>query len=544
MAQTETEEDFDPFGAVPIDTGGFDSHDKFLGIGLEEEEDAYDRPPMLDIPDDTPDFDSEELLQGIGSSTTMLYDEDNDEEVVLPSRETLPSFQQNTSPTRPSREPTFRIPPEGLRVGELEDLSKIERDILDAINKRNNDEEDGKGVQDDSLPTSPRTPSQRPPFVRPALPEPKETTGDEPTQQYPPSRRSTGDIPVTGPSTDPLDYGKRPARAKRFFRDCDIGRDMVYQDHYGYPVELVPLAGFFIENPYAPLLDFGGGNIDFFGYPRDCPTGRPYGWLFDNMEVFVGTSGFGTRSDDIEDTSFGLHEGINWSGSFSPRFGLAAQFGVRAVQRTVNETNPLLEPESWNNGGTSQVFITTGIFRRAQSQPFQYGIVYDWMSDTKYRKRVAGVDAFNLGQVRTELSYRHCGGFTWGFRGAFGTTQYDIFSTPGYMTSAVSQAHGFFEKPLWCGSLAGFSAGGSAKGNAILSAFYDQPLSDKFSLKTGFTYMLPKDKTSTIDERNAWEAGITLTFHPHGGAFSKNCNPLRAMFDIAGNGAMIVSHRK
>ena len=56
--------------------------------------------------------------------------------------------------------------------------------------------------------------------------------------------------------------------------------------------------------------------------------------------------------------------------------------------------------------------------------------------------------------------------------------------------------------------------------------------------------MLPQDGKGTIDERNAWEAAITLTFHPHGGAFSKNCNPLRAMFDIAGNGSMIVSHKK
>jgi hypothetical protein len=328
---------------------------------------------------------------------------------------------------------------------------------------------------------------------------------------------------------------------------------MMFQDQYDCPVEMMPLAGFFVDNPCAPLFDFGGSDTDFFGYPRGCPPARPCGWLFDNMEVFAGGSGFGVRTDDIKETNFGLHEGINWSGSISPRFGLAAQFGVRAVQRTIDGTNPLLEEAEWNNGGRSQLFITTGVFRRAQSQPFQYGVVYDWMSDNKYQNRQAQsgklLDSFNLGQVRTELSYKCCSGFTWGFRGAFGTIRSDIFSQDAFLTRATTQGHGFFEKSLWCGSLAGFSAGGSAKGNAILSAYYDQPLSDKFSLKTGFTYMLPKngkDEASAFvdNERSAWEAAITLTFHPHGGAFSRNCNPLRAMFDVAGNGSMIVSHKK
>ena len=468
----------------------------------------------------------------------FLEEDDDGFEIPTP-RETLPTLQQNTSPGRSSRSPQFTFPTEPR----LEDIRgggerhPEENIILKELQER--------GFGQDEEPTAP-VPPTRPPSIRPTPQEllvppvvPKEPT-------YPPaqSTQPTPDESASGP----LDFGKHRAKAsKRFFRDCDVGQGMMFADQYGYPVEVAPLATFLVENPYAPLLDLGGSGVDFFGYQRGCPPARPCGWLFDNMEVFVGASGLGRRSIGIGETSYALHEGINWAGSLSPRFGLGAQFGVRAAQSTVevNTTNPLLAatPITWNDN-QSQVFITTGLFRRSQCQPFQYGVVYDWMSDSIYRNRrtTTGktLEAFNLGQVRTELAYKHCSGFTWGFRGAFGTGHYELF-TP-FKTRTVTQLHGFFEKPFWCGSLVGFSAGGAPKGSAILSTYYDQPLRDKFSLKAGFTYMLPQYK-DTVNERNAWEAAITLTFHPHGGAFSKNCNPLRAMFDIAGNGAMIVSHR-
>ena len=507
--------DDDPF--APVDDLNLLSPD-LVESGMTQDEVYYP-----DIPDNVlapSEYDNQTtILPGYRS------DEDDEEEVV---ELTLPGLQQNTEPGRSTRSP-FAIP-KNVNIDEAIGGRKHpdEAAIKDWL------EEQGKleSIEILTPPDKPTLPKKQ--LEKPVKPEPTSPTIEE-------------------PATDLSDYGKPQAKStKRFFRDCNVGRDMMFADQYGYPIEIAPFAGFFIEKPCAPLFDFGGSGIDFFGYQRHCPPVRPCGWLFDNMEVFAGTSGFGLRSDDIEETSFALHEGINWSGSVSPRFGLAAQFGIRAVQRTIDGTNPFFgEEETKWNGNKSQVFITTGLFKRAQSRPLQYGVVYDWMSDSVYRNRQMGeknLDTFDLGQLRTELSYRCCSGFTWGFRGTFGSTQYDLFSQAPYRTKATTQLHGFFEKPFWCGSLAGFSAGGTPKGNAILAAYYDQPLRDKFSLKAGFTYMLPQNAREKngipIDERNAWEAAITLTFHPHGGAFSKNCNPLRAMFDVAGNGSMIVSHKK
>ena len=539
LAQAEQEVPFlgnldDDDSFSPID--GFD----LPNINSNEEEDTHDQvyQDTLESSSETSGFDIEEYLQESDNQSTrqspsFLDDEEEDkfEIEIPPLRSTSPSPRQNTGTGQPSRLP-FTIPEKVSIEDVIGEQHPDEPGILDALRKSG-----GFG------------PTERVP-----TPVPPERTQSRPTPipQRPVDPEPTS--PITNvPTTDQLtghDYGKPQAKAtKRFFRDCNVGRDMMYDDQYGYgyPIEIAPFAGFFIENPCAPLFDFGGSGLDFFGYQRHCPPERPCGWLFDHMEVFAGTSGFGLRSDDIEETSFGLHEGINWAGSFSPRFGLAAQFGVRAVQRTVDGKNPLFgdEEKEWN-GNKSQVFITTGLFKRAQCHPLQYGVVYDWMSDNIYRNRQVGgrtLEVFNLGQVRTELSLRCCSGFTWGFRGAFGTTQSDVFSNVAYRARATTQLHGFFEKPFWCGSLVGFSAGGTPKGNAILSTYYDQPLRDKFSLKAGFTYMLPQGKNS-LDERNAWEAAITLTFHPHGGAFTKNGNPLRAMFDVAGNGSMIVSHQK
>ena len=539
-------QDDDPFGLVPTD------------FGTDEISPAEEQVPMYDLPGDyqeSSDSDRmEEFLQETDDSQTTvlpgLFDEEEEVESP-PSRKPLPTLQENTGTRRPSRQtPTFGIPSSGLDLDDLDIYTEEEKEILEKFRREEEIRQQKEKEYENTPKKTPGSGIAVPPVrIAPPLPDlvPNPIRTDDTPIRQDSLRQPTVDESVA--ST--LDAGKR--RARRVFQDCNVGRDMVFQDQHGSTIEMVPFAGFFVDNPCAPLFDFGGSGTDFFGYQRGCPSARPCGWLFDNMEVFAGACGFGLRSDDIKETNFGLHEGVNWSGSISPRFGVAAQFGVRAVQRTIDGTNPLLEEAEWTNNGGSQVFITTGIFRRAQSQPFQYGFVYDWMSDKKYQNRRTQngktLDSFNLGQFRTELSYRHCCGFTWGFRGAFGTSQSDLFAQDAYTTKATTQMHGFFEKPLWCGSLAGFSAGGSAKGNAILAAYFDQPLSDKFSLKSGFTYMLPKNgKNESVtfikDERNAWEAAITLTFHPHGGAFSKNRNPIRAMFDVAGNGSMIVSHKK
>ncbi len=581
QAQVTDPSQEDPFGPSALDTQGFDDFDPESLDFPPSETSSSDVPEGTPFPAQTgepvvvpledPAVDSELDLDGI------LEDDDEPLEITDPL-ETLPTLQQNrgattqgatgrttTTPTRPKptgiQDNPVLHPQRGMS---LDDLDKVdnpeERKILDVIREQ---AEKSRPAEIDSTSPQPKGPTKRPMVDVPSWePKGEETTTRPPTKTQPqpqpqptPQPTETVEQYPPQPTTEPMppvSPGKqRPAR--RGFQDCGVGPAMMFEDHCGYPPEIAPFNGIFVEKPYAPLFDFGGSGVDFFGYEQGCGPVRPCGWLFDNMEVFIGANGFGLESGPLNETSFGIHEGVNWAGSISPRFGLAAQFGVRSVQRTIDGSLPLLETADWNNRGKTQTFIPAGFFKRAQSNPFQFGIVYDWMSDNKYKnlkpKTGNAFDAFNIGQVRTELSYKCPSGFAFGFRGMFGVADSDVFGSSDYTAKATTQLHGFFEKPLWCGSLAGFSAGGTPKGNAILAAYYDQPLSDKFSMKAGFTYMLPKhskDDTSAFadDDRSAWEAAISVTFHPHGGAFSKVCNPLRAMFDVAGNGSMITTHRK
>ena len=574
QAQTEIVEE-DPFAPAPLDTQdltefGEDIAEPFPEIQPEiaEEEDILLPGIEEEIESDLTEDDLRSFREDAESIGDIGDIMESDPLEIADPRELLPSLIPNDGVQRRTsngvstpgvtRNPVTD-PEKGLSLEILNTITDPEEEaMLRKIQEQNEIQRKQNEARGGGTSSSTTRPTLSPsPAPQPKQPEPEwKQQGTE--EQYPPQKTVEEPSQIGGTQTptpitaNDLAYGKR--RGKRCFQDCGVGPAMAFGDQCEYPIEIAPFAGFLVEDPYARIIDLGGCGIDFYGYPRDCPSGRPYGWLFDNMEVFAGANGFGTRSGKIDETSFGFHEGVNWAGSVSPRFGIAAQFGVRSVQRTIEGTLPMLEEANWDNGGKSQVFITAGFFKRARSNPFQYGLVYDWMSDNKYKNLTTRggkkLDSFNLGQVRTELSYKCCSGFTFGFRGTFGLAESDdLFESTDYTAKAATQLHGFFEKPLWCGSSAGFSAGGTPKGNAILSAYYDQPLSNRFSLKTGFTYMLPKeskDEASAFveDERSAWEAGITLTFHPHGGAFSKNCNPLRAMFDVAGNGSMITSHRK
>ncbi len=327
---------------------------------------------------------------------------------------------------------------------------------------------------------------------------------------------------------------------------CTIGPPINFADGYDCGSEFGNFCNFgnlFIEDPQAPFLQLGPlGGTDFLGYPRfDSYPERPFGWLFDNMTLFLGGTGFGNRYDPIDERSFGIQEGINWAGRISPRLGISAQFGIRAIQRTIDGYNPAFSDPDWSSTGKGQSYITIGLFKRSRCNPLQFGAVYDWMSDSKYDGSEFD-KKIQFGQIRTEVSYRTNYGCTFGFRGAFGTNDSDPFENELYKIRAVDQYLVFLETPFFCGSYAGFNAGVSGTGEAILGALWEQPLHEKFSLRTDFAYMIArgdKDDSPTVsDRREDWGVSFSLVFYPHGGAGSKACNPLRAMFEVADNTSM------
>lgn len=499
--------------------------------------DEYEDPVPFELDENGEGFDISRLLN-------PEEEEDFEEETSAPQ---IPALGGNTGSTSPDGWgelfPDEEVDHTGAK-GMLEDFTPKERDIHEEI-KRGMEERNKRleqlgsptrrdsvapspGPQDGWKPQDPSTQTPRPP-VQPPEPQDPVRPSPEPKPE--------------GISPQP---DRRIAVRSRNEEPCVIGPPVAFWDQYGGGPEFAPISGFGVENPCAPLFafDFAGYGKDPFSFsPIRCDSGRPYGWLFDDMSLFVGGTGFGGRTGALEEKSFGFYEGLNWSSCLSPRFGIGAQFGFRAVQRSIDFEGPDYEGVQWNSTTKGQIFLTMGLFKRAQSLPFQYGFVYDWMNDYKFKSDEDGFDSISLGQLRVEFSYAGSLGFTYGFRGAFGAQSSEPFGDSTLEVKATTHYLGFIEKRFAYGSILEFKAGGTREGNAILGVSFDQPIRDKFSIRSEFTYMLPKDDTSplAINDRDGWEAMITFTFHPHGGAFQKACRPFRAMFDVASNGTLLPS---
>ncbi|MGL6195358.1 MAG: hypothetical protein ACRC2T_11110, partial [Thermoguttaceae bacterium] len=111
--------------------------------------------------------------------------------------------------------------------------------------------------------------------------------------------------PIPG-VTDTRPFGK--TYQKKSFEKCQVGPQFAFNDEYGFDSPILPCYSLCVENPTAPLISLGvsATGTDLLGYLRyDCPPVRPYGWLFDNMTIFGGGTGFGSRSGSVEEKSFG-----------------------------------------------------------------------------------------------------------------------------------------------------------------------------------------------------------------------------------------------
>lgn len=255
-----------------------------------------------------------------------------------------------------------------------------------------------------------------------------------------------------------------------------------------------------------------------------------------DLTVWGGVHGFRGPRDFIpngpvaggrSDSNFGFQEGFNLSGR-APLVGflfpeLSYQLGFQAFQSRLSGTET-------SNDDRGQQFVTAGVYRRTQAG-LQYGAVFDSMTDDLDEQ-------IDLNQVRYEISLKTPRGRELGFWGASSTNE----ATSNNVTyEAVDQYCGFYRWNFKDGYQARIWGGGSGDGEGVLGADFYAPLNDRWSVQTGFNYLIPKEDPGPAGvNQESWNLGINLVWHL-GRTARKGCrSPFRPLLPVADNGWMFV----
>ncbi|MEQ8848816.1 DUF6666 family protein [Botrimarina sp.] len=229
--------------------------------------------------------------------------------------------------------------------------------------------------------------------------------------------------------------------------------------------------------------------------------------------------------------NFGFHQGINVGGAMSwlglP--GVGYQVGYRATQSQLNG-----DATTGDSSSHTQQFLTAGLFHR-KPVGLQYGVVYDLLQD----ERQQSVD---FGQIRGLVSVTNPRGHEIGFH--FARHMNSEVLGQGQTFHSVDQYLAFYRKHGARGGECRLYGGFDDDEKGIVGADFSIPLDERWSLRTGFTYLIPEDSnggSGAADE--AWNLGTTLVWHYGCRARKSYHAPFRPMFEVADNGSMIIDDR-
>jgi len=272
----------------------------------------------------------------------------------------------------------------------------------------------------------------------------------------------------------------------------------------------------------------GSPGKDYWCFPVCLPR-------FKDLSVWAGVHGFrGPRDfapdagqNPRSDSNFGFQEGINISGR-APLVGLlfpqlSYQLGYQSVQSRLSGT-------ATSTDDRLQQFVTAGLFRRVKTG-LQFGVVWDMLQDDLDEN-------VDFHQIRTEISLKSPRGREFGFWSATSVNDNVIL---GVKYEAVDMYALFYrwnfgknyECRLWGG------ATGNSEG--IFGGEFQAPLSDRWSLVSGFNYLIPDQGPGPLGvQQEAWNVGINLVWHMGRTARRGSRSPFRPLFAVANNGWFVV----
>jgi hypothetical protein len=271
------------------------------------------------------------------------------------------------------------------------------------------------------------------------------------------------------------------------------------------------------------------------GDAEACHTIRIGVPKWQELMVFGGVHGFKGPYDQTRDSgNFGFHEGFN--AGFKVPFSTAGyQIGYQAVHSQLHgdKNTDISDPHT-------QQFITAGMFHRVQNG-LQFGAVWDMLRDERF-------GAVDFHQLRSEISLIDRGCHEFGVTAAVHLNEHEPFPAdeglPSVMYQASDQYLLFYRYHGARGGEGRVFGGFNDGDDGILGADLLLPLQDRWSLATGFTYLIPDERAGEDGgAQEAWNIGITLVWHWDCRARSCHSNCYRPLFNVADNGILIVDER-
>ncbi|HEX2473109.1 MAG TPA: DUF6666 family protein [Lacipirellulaceae bacterium] len=251
--------------------------------------------------------------------------------------------------------------------------------------------------------------------------------------------------------------------------------------------------------------------------------------------IFGGVHGFKGPYDQSRDSgNFGFHEGFN-AGYKVPFSDAGYQIGYQAVHSQLHG-----DKDTGISDPHTQQFVTVGLFRRAQNG-VQLGIAWDLLRDERF-------GAIDFHQLRTELALIDRGCHEFGLAVTAHLNEHEMFPADEDNGSPVFQAT---DQYLLFYRFHGNRGGeGRAYGglndddDAIIGADLLIPIQERWSLATGFTYLIPEEDAGEDGAAHeAWNIGISLVWHWDSRARKSHSNCYRPLFNVADNGYMIIDER-
>jgi hypothetical protein len=271
------------------------------------------------------------------------------------------------------------------------------------------------------------------------------------------------------------------------------------------------------------------------GDDQSCHTIRVRVPKWQELMIFGGAHGFKGPYDQFRDGgNFGFNEGIN-AGFKIPFTSMGYQLGYRAVHSQLSGDENTDTRESF-----TQHFVTAGLFQRVKDG-FQWGIAWDVLSDDRF-----GTHDYH--QLRGEFSFVDRGCHELGVALAFHLNENEfppedsVTSTTFYQATDQYLLFYRFHGPR--GGEGRIFGGFNDDDDGIIGADTLVPVSDRWSLTSSFTYLIPEEDAGVEGaSQEAWNISVGLAWHWDCRARRSHSNCYRPLFNVADNGYLIVDDR-
>ena len=260
---------------------------------------------------------------------------------------------------------------------------------------------------------------------------------------------------------------------------------------------------------------------------------------WERYTFFTGVNAFTGPLNRGGQGSFGFMEGFNYGRdlNYVGQGRLSAQLGMRATQTNLSGSDV-------TNEDRKQIFLTAGIFRRAD-WGLQGGAVVDYLHDDWYYD-------LDLVQVRTEISWQYPDSHELGIWMAFDSDHGRTNSLVGKINPSIvtedwesTDLYAFFlRKSIPSAGITGRIMGGfTGNKDGLLGIDCSVPVNEKWTIEANAMYLIPEEGSATTGySEEAWNIGFNFVYYP-GCRSTYDVDYNRPLFDVGSNGNFFVDRK-